>query len=142
VCFIQDNPEDWYLESMKMADIFQYAAMTLAATSSHGDTHGCYEEQPRDIQDVVLTLPECLGGHQLVVRPLIPHWDTTTHGSTEKHFLLLTRARVLQEGLLSRQIIHFYKLELTWEYESLVLASVVVLANTLVPEGITIKSSG
>jgi hypothetical protein len=119
LCIIQDDPEDWYLESVKMADIFQYAAVTLAATASHGDTHGCYEKHLRQVRDVTLTLPDCLRGHRVAVRPLMPHWDTATYGSFDRHFPLLTRAWVLQERLLARRMIHFCGSELAWECREL-----------------------
>lgn len=40
LCIIQDSKHDWEVESMKMADVYRHAVLTISALSSPGSTHG------------------------------------------------------------------------------------------------------
>lgn len=42
LCILQDSQEDWEVEWAKMVDIYERAVMVLAASSSPGDSHGCF----------------------------------------------------------------------------------------------------
>ncbi|KAF4459988.1 HET-domain-containing [Fusarium albosuccineum] len=44
LCIIQDNAADWETESAKMADIYENAFVTLAATRAKSDRDGCFDE--------------------------------------------------------------------------------------------------
>jgi hypothetical protein len=42
LCIIQDDPEDWQLESAKMCDIYRNAYYTIAASAAASNDHGCF----------------------------------------------------------------------------------------------------
>lgn len=42
LCIVQDSKEDWFVQSSKMAGIYEYASITLAATVASGGTAGCF----------------------------------------------------------------------------------------------------
>jgi hypothetical protein len=112
-CIVQDNRKDWEIESAKMADIYQHAMMTLAATASSGDTEGCYSTNLYIAKRREIVLP---GGKLsgIAVRQRLRHWNKTT-ANNPAHFPLLSRGWVLQERLLSPRILHFCESELVWE---------------------------
>lgn len=49
LCIIQDSKDDWKVESMKMADVYRHAVVTISALSSPGSTHGIFPPNPRPI---------------------------------------------------------------------------------------------
>ena len=118
-----------------MANIYQYAALTLAATASSGDARGCFPTSPREIREVRIALPRDLETPRLAVRPLIPHWDTADHRDFNRHFPLLSRAWVLQERLLSARMLHFCNLELAWECRELITCKCGGFGSQISPSG-------
>lgn len=44
LCIIQDDPADWERESAKMADIYENAVLTLAASDAIDSQHGCFRD--------------------------------------------------------------------------------------------------
>lgn len=47
LCIIQDSKDDWKVESLKMADVYRHAVLTISALSSPGSTHGIFPQSPR-----------------------------------------------------------------------------------------------
>ncbi len=45
LCIVQDSKEDWDAESIKMADTYENAFVTIAATKSQDGSGGCYSER-------------------------------------------------------------------------------------------------
>ena len=41
LCIIQDDRNDWEIESAKMADVYSHAYLTIAATGSSTSSGGC-----------------------------------------------------------------------------------------------------
>ncbi|KAH7079528.1 heterokaryon incompatibility protein-domain-containing protein [Paraphoma chrysanthemicola] len=112
-CIIQDDLKDWEIESSKMADIYQQAVLTLAATASSGDTKGFFSEKSSAINHTEILLP---GGRTsgIAIRQRPRHWNKVTANDPVR-FPLLSRGWVLQERLLSPRILHFCASELVWE---------------------------
>jgi Heterokaryon incompatibility protein (HET) len=93
LCIIQDDPSDWEVESSKMADIYQYSYLTLAATASHGDSQGCYPEEPSIADMLEVHLPQaCTNSCRVAVRTPLRHWNTLMPNHLEKDYPLLSRA--------------------------------------------------
>lgn len=119
LCIVQNDKEDWATESAKMADIYQHASLTLSATSSPGDTHGCFPASFNTSQSLPISLPEDVGTCEIAVRKSIAHWDTFGQSELHRRFPLMSRGWAFQERLLSRRILHFAEAELVWECREL-----------------------
>ncbi|KAJ4371276.1 hypothetical protein N0V83_004493 [Neocucurbitaria cava] len=115
LCIIQDDAMDWETESSKMAEIYQDAALTLAATSSTGDYMGCYSKDMKAPNELELQLPEDVGACRIAVRQPLQHWGDQTATGLSLHFPLLTRGWAFQERLLSSRVLHLCRSELIWE---------------------------
>ncbi|TGJ78745.1 hypothetical protein E0Z10_g10019 [Xylaria hypoxylon] len=110
LCIVQDDADDWNRESAKMADYYQHAWLTVAATRTHNDGGLFGEFETKDLARVTR----------------LPYRDR--HGSQKGHFYLqctggkaisrdyknavgrsdlLGRGWVYQEWLLSRRILAF-----------------------------------
>lgn len=108
LCIIQDDRLDWSQEAKKMADIYQNAKLTLAASwagSSNDDMFGAPKESVLGIK--VPGLNKVGVVDDVFVRVLLPH--------KLERFPLLSRAWVYQERLLSPRYLHFSPVELIWE---------------------------
>ena len=44
LCIVQDDPVDWERESAKMAEIYENAVLTLAASDAVDSQHGCFRD--------------------------------------------------------------------------------------------------
>ncbi|KAH7071302.1 heterokaryon incompatibility protein-domain-containing protein [Paraphoma chrysanthemicola] len=114
LCIVQDDSEDWEVQSSLMSEIYQNAVLTLSATSAAGDNEGCCSNNilrpPLEI-----TLPEDIGACRIAVRNPLQHWDAHTANELQNHFPLLTRGWAFQERLLSPRVLHICKSELVWE---------------------------
>ncbi|KAF1847959.1 HET-domain-containing protein [Cucurbitaria berberidis CBS 394.84] len=114
LCILQDNQKDWEVESSKMADIYQHAILTLAATTSSASSQGTYSRNPRIAKHTEIILQGGVAGYRIGVRERVRHWNRKT-ANDEKQFPLLSRGWVLQERLLSPRILHLSGTELIWE---------------------------
>lgn len=119
LCIIQNDSEDWAIESAKMADIYEYASLTLSATASAGDSYGCFPESFSTSRSLQVSLPEDVGTCEVAVRKPITHWDAIGQGEMHARFPLMSRGWAFQERLLSRRILHFSEAELIWECREL-----------------------
>jgi hypothetical protein len=116
LCIIQDDSDDWQKEAAQMADIYQHAYVTLAATTSGDSSGGLYTNQSHekhrpqklsvvnDIDDSDCSLYTALK---------IDHVEESS-----RKFPLVGRAWVYQERLLSARVLHFAGYELNWECRS------------------------
>jgi hypothetical protein len=108
LCIIQDDEEDWYVQSAQMADIYQNSILTIAGSASSGAHRGIFRKSDPAHMD----------------RPMS---DTLGHTAFEKvrsrkalvhdaaKLPLLGRGWVHQERLLSPRFLHFSHNELVWE---------------------------
>jgi hypothetical protein len=116
LCIIQDDPNDWDTESSNIADTYQNSYLTLAATASSGDSHGCFEEYPVSAGNMEFLLPLGLTDSlQIGIRPPLKHWNSISAGDYRLLFPLLSRAWVFQERMLSPRVLHICKSELVWQ---------------------------
>jgi hypothetical protein len=110
VCIIQDDKQDWAIESIKMAEYYQYACITLAAT--HTSSHGCLRDETQHAEMSTLArLPYRdksgqRNGHFYLQAVGAPALSMIYQDKVSKSALLM-RGWVYQEWLLSRRIISF-----------------------------------
>ena len=113
LCIIQDDQADWELESAKMADIYQNAVLTIAATHARTGTDGMF----RNFKNSTFLVPlddEPDVTETIHVRDRIDH-ITRRPWRNPEHFPLLSRAWVYQERYLSQRVLHFGPQEIFWE---------------------------
>jgi hypothetical protein len=115
LCIIQDDAEDWEVQSALMSEVYQNAVLTLAATSSTGDNEGCCTDNAKGTLGLEITLPEDVGACRIAVRRPLNHFDAHTTDGLLHHFPLLTRGWAYQERLLSPRVLHICESELVWE---------------------------
>jgi hypothetical protein len=136
LCIIQDDAIDWEIESSKMADVYQHAALTISATSSPGDTQGCFSEVTTSVDDLEINLPDDVGSCQIAVRKPLKHWNNLIPSLLQKHFPLLSRGWAFQERILSRRVLHFCESELVWECRQTSVCECGGLGEDVSPGGI------
>lgn len=108
LCIIQDDEEDWKVESRKMGDIYENAYFTIAATSAGDSSQGLFGN--RQALDMTRVPYESAEGVKSQVFAYI-------EPEVVKEMVLSPlgqRAWVLQEYLLSRRIVHFTMHGLVW----------------------------
>ncbi|KAF2026075.1 HET-domain-containing protein, partial [Setomelanomma holmii] len=93
MCIAQDNLEDWASAASVMADIYEGAYLTIAATSSNNSNGGCFSRFRNRIRDF-------------------------GSGNTMTDWPLLRRGWVCQERRLSTRVIHYAKDQLFWECDT------------------------
>jgi hypothetical protein len=113
LCIIQDDVRDWQQQSAVMAEIYQNAYITLAATASDSATKGLYTakdriKSPRNDRPPVALVRNADGTEiEIFTRIRFDH--------TKKCFPLRQRGWAYQERLLSPRVLHFAGDELIWE---------------------------
>ncbi|KAI1141501.1 HET-domain-containing protein [Hypoxylon sp. FL0543] len=116
LCILQDDQNDWQIESSRMADTYQNSYISLAATSSDRGTSGCFQKQPTAPTERSFAARSATGGvHQILIRHQLPHWSATPNELSARNNPLLSRGWVFQERVLAPRILHFCKQELVWE---------------------------
>lgn len=124
LCIVQDSVIEWERQLPKMANIYENAFLTIAATKANGHEEGLHSDG--ESRTVLLErIPAQEIGHGLsedvYVRleyqdeGRIRHWDIRSPDQHHEEWPLLTRAWVFQERLLSPRMLHFAKRELVWE---------------------------
>ncbi|KAK1524235.1 uncharacterized protein CCOS01_09322 [Colletotrichum costaricense] len=126
LCIIQDSKLDWETESVKMAEVYSNAYLTIAATQSRNGDGGLFVNTPDfEVSDSVL--PTVTGDpYRLLFRRRIDHHlevinivNPTDRGDPTSSFHpLLTRAWVYQERMLSTRVLHFGPQEIFFECRS------------------------
>jgi hypothetical protein len=116
LCIVQDDPEDWGRESARMGHIYSNAFCTLATHAARHDTEG-FLDSTLDFSHGSVLLGGQRGTHQVSVSLRNSfEWHTVWNSS------LSTRGWIVQERLLSNQILHFAPSEIFWECESDILS--------------------
>ena len=112
---IQDDDDDWNRAVATMADIYENAYLTIAATASCNSNGGCFTGpkntfKARKLNSSSLHVAEWHQGDRLVqlrnIRTLC-YWP------------LMTRAWVFQERTVSSRVVHFTDIQLLWECHSM-----------------------
>ncbi|RMJ09245.1 hypothetical protein CDV36_011121 [Fusarium kuroshium] len=117
LCIIQDDSNDWARESSAMANIYENAYLTIAATSSEDSSGGLFSPQ-RVKQELICGRRYGADGAPYLVAAVedLPHPKLTDESrNLAQKWPLLTRAWVFQERLLSPRVVHFASPEMFWE---------------------------
>jgi hypothetical protein len=115
LCIVQDDLDDWEIESAKMAAIYSQAQLTMADTIPPDDSSSsCYPFRD-PVKTIEISLPEVLGSPRIAVRRLTKHWGDVGTNERNMIFPLQSRGWAFQERLLSRRILHICRDELVWE---------------------------
>ena len=108
LCIIQDDDEDWQTQAALMADIYQKAVMTFAASASPGPRYGLFRSaDPNHMHRRFSEHPTDDGLGYIQKRKPLEH--------SAADLPLMHRGWVVQERLLSPRYLHFGKNELLWE---------------------------
>ncbi|CZR68732.1 uncharacterized protein PAC_18631 [Phialocephala subalpina] len=92
LCIIQDDPDDWQIESSKMSDIYQNSFVTLAATASKNGQGGCFSLDLDTASPNEYELDSCLSPTSSIM--------------------------TFQERILSPRVLHICNQELVWECQN------------------------
>jgi hypothetical protein len=102
LCIIQDDTEDWEVESKKMSMVYNRALFTIARQCESNTSLRCLPDLSHRVSDLYISPP-------IYARPTIKHmWEGDV-------FPLSKRGWVYQERLLSPRTIHFSDQEISWE---------------------------
>ena len=108
LCIIQDDDEDWRMESSKMASIYQNGFLTIAASRASGDNDGCFSVGAEKYMSRQIKFDDLNGSEYILhTRPVLPHDDNRSP--------LFHRAWFFQQWLLSPRVIQYTDSELVWE---------------------------
>ena len=119
LCIVQDDTEDWEIESSKMASIYEKSHVTISVNTSSGALLGdLSSRQTHSAQiEVMASNGEAIAIH---VRPRILH-EKFSAGSLEgvgvedEDYPLSRRAWCFQERLLATRVLHFTDAEVVFE---------------------------
>lgn len=122
LCIVQDDPQDWAVESAKMAEVYSRASLTIAAANSASADEGFLKPRARR-RTVTLPFrgaPGVISGYFTVAEPspedakeLRDHFRVEVDGGP-----LAARGWTLQERLLARRTVFFGRDQLHWECRS------------------------
>lgn len=134
LCIVQDDPEDWQSEALRMEDTFFGSTINIAASDALDGAGGCFLERngdtgatPATSSDpgrtvVVETSGLAAESHRVFVYQHEDQLLTTmirvqarTARNVQGGAHLSTRGWVLQEELLSHRIIHCMQSEMHWQ---------------------------
>lgn len=112
LCIVQDSPEEWETEALKMKDIYSGSSLNIAASDAHKSDDGCLSDFGFIESDKVnlFHVDDKTRDLALVVRVQVGDTRQATKGT-----ILNTRGWVLQEQLLSRRMVSCMRSELHWE---------------------------
>ncbi|KAM0550670.1 hypothetical protein ACHAPJ_008733 [Fusarium lateritium] len=119
LCIIQDDTQDWDIESSKMAQYYSNAYLTVAAGgSSDGNTPFLREADERWHPMSYLTADQNGSPTTYIVQEHFS--DEAFLYQSSNYFkqgrgLLLNRAWCLQETVLSNRVVHFTPSDIIWE---------------------------
>ncbi|KAK0642919.1 heterokaryon incompatibility protein-domain-containing protein [Cercophora newfieldiana] len=134
LCIIQDDPEDWMVESVKMSTVYNDSVLNIAATAMRSSSLGLFRQRihGQGFRDLVVSeagtighaletieIPTAEGEPPIFSRVSHDRSHEVLYGDMEYFRTpmepLLSRAWVFQERLLSRRTLHFGASEMLWE---------------------------
>ncbi|KAI0868944.1 heterokaryon incompatibility protein-domain-containing protein [Hypoxylon argillaceum] len=118
LCIIQDDPDDWLAESLKMCDVYENSWLTVASTALPNCSYELWSLSGRPKNFRVATGTTELGEPYSLIAAPAAYWHPTNvdMGHRQREIWpLLDRAWVFQEIMLSPRVLHFSRWELIWE---------------------------
>jgi hypothetical protein len=113
LCIIQDDDEDWRYQAAQMADIYEQARFTVAATKAQDGSKGCFSiADPGHISKAVP------GWEGLFVRRHVRAFPREYYeytGGPINVLPLFDRGWTYQEQILSPRLLHFCDSEVVWQ---------------------------
>jgi len=104
VCIVQDDKQDWEVQSGEMAVIYKNADLTIASVLSPDSTGGCFSQTMPDLKLSLVDRtvePVVIG-----IRMCDFHGRPSSYKDTRARFPLFQRDWVFQERLLSRRLLY------------------------------------
>lgn len=123
LCIIQDDNDDWAIESKLMEQVFSSAYCALAASCASGTDAGFLRQRPKRT-----CIPMTLGDATYYACEVIDDFDTHVEQSE-----LNQRGWVMQERALSRRTIYFAKHQSYWECGGGVRCETMTMMRKYVP---------
>jgi hypothetical protein len=111
LCIIQDDRQDWRIESSRMCDMYSNAYLTIAATLASDDSQGFLRRRQSKLVCIDLIYPE----QEMIRLFLQPDKANNGYYSDSCDGPLHLRAWTLQERLLSRRVLGFASNQMYWE---------------------------
>ncbi|PVH87653.1 HET-domain-containing protein [Cadophora sp. DSE1049] len=125
LCIIQDDPLDWKTESVKMAEIYSGAYLTIAATGASSATSGCLSTRWHETDlgvKVSHTASQLQSDRISAIHGIEVRYSSKAHTQFAGWLdppvngaPLWNRAWAFQERVLSNRLIHFHGEEMIWE---------------------------
>ncbi|KAG4436908.1 hypothetical protein IFR05_007596 [Cadophora sp. M221] len=124
LCIIQDDDEDWKRESVKMAEIYSQAYLTISATCASNGQVGCFPPRWHRTNHGAMVPYSAVGpiSDEIFSRfGFTARFCPSSHGHIflqsppESGAPLWLRAWAFQERTLSTRTIHFHGEEMIWE---------------------------
>jgi hypothetical protein len=118
LCIVQDNIEDWRMQSAPMADIYEGCFVTIAATHSGDSSGGLFCETSLELRGEAVPGYSDLHIRRLPPSPSYPASDTNSSNAPSHYpseWPVLTRGWTYQELSLSPRTIHYGSQELFWQ---------------------------
>ncbi|RTE75713.1 hypothetical protein BHE90_009844 [Fusarium euwallaceae] len=119
LCIVQDDAQDWEIESAKMAQYYSLAHLTIAAETSSNGTVPFLRERDERWQAMAFKTTDQDGSPFTYVAQ--EHYRSESYTEGPKNYypngcdLLPSRAWTVQESMLSNRIIHFTPSDMVWE---------------------------
>ena len=132
LCIIQDDVQDWQVESATMASIYNNAFLVIGANCAGSSDAGFMAAKGDAVPNYFIAEVENDDGSlsKVYARDSMPHHDVVGPESYyTKQGPLSNRGWALQEQLLSRRMVHFENIELFWECRTLMGCECLELQN-------------
>ena len=111
LCIIQDDPDDWRVESLTMQDVYSYSFCNLSAIATSSGAHGLYPPRDPDHLRPCKIETNCSGRDaETYVLVSTRPWDHQLDYAP-----LSRRGWVFQERWLTPRVLHFGSDQLLWE---------------------------
>lgn len=118
LCIIQDSPDDWMHESVRMTFVYANSYCTIAAAASADPNDSLFKE--RKPEDILPGIFECNTTQDNV--PILGNFCIIEQDSWYREFeasVLQLRGWCLQERVLAPRTIHFAASQILWECDAL-----------------------
>ncbi|KAF2494924.1 HET-domain-containing protein [Lophium mytilinum] len=121
ICIIQQDEDDWEVESKTMGSIYANALVSIAAEDSKDSHGGCFRDiTGPEIPDLIRLESEVSYGKTSCLLLFYDHLSFYTRNLS--NIPLRKRAWAMQESILPRRILHYTASQLYWECRKVVLA--------------------